>query len=418
MCALKIMKNSEGMDSSMMELVMNEVEIMKELSHKNIVNLIDFSDEAEYCRPNGSKLPVFYLALELASGGELFDFIAETGRFTEEVARYYFHQMIDALEYLHTNGVSHRDIKPENMMLDNDHNLKLADFGFSSTQALNETKRGTDGYMAPEIYKGVTYSGQSVDLFATGIILFIMVAQHPPFGAASAKDPHYKLISTNRTDVFWKVHTKRKAGGLDYFTESFRDLVQSMLAYNPHERPSLAEIKAHDWYNGPVPTEDDIKEEFDSRKLQLDEINNQASEPMPSNTIDPSVFQSNTVYKSVGDDDTSKLPELTRRCAEYIPEVKHYTEFFSTSPAEELFKTVGAYAKENAKEFEFDDEEFSTTMKLSSGETVVDVKINILKVDDDKFCVEVVKEKGERFAFSTAYGEIKKFFGGYANTTA
>lgn len=262
------MKNTGGMDSSMMDLVKNEIEVMKELNHKNIVRLMDFSDQAFYERPNGSKIPVFYLALELASGGELFDFIAETGRFTEEVARYYFHQMIEALEYMHTRGYSHRDIKPENMMLDSQHNLKLADFGFSSNQAMNETKRGTDGYMAPEIYKGVTYSGQSVDLFACGIILFIMVAQHPPFGAASAKDPHYKLISTNRTDMFWKVHTKRKPGGLSFFSEGFMSLVQSMLAYSPHERPSLAEIKATEWYNGPVPSYEEIKSEFDERKVK------------------------------------------------------------------------------------------------------------------------------------------------------
>lgn len=406
------------MDKSMMELVMNEVDIMKELSHKNIVNLIDFSDSAEYVRPDGSKIAVFYLALELAAGGELFDFIAETGRFTEEVARYYFHQMIDALEYLHTNGVSHRDIKPENMMLDTDHNLKLADFGFSSTQALNETKRGTDGYMAPEIYKGVTYSGQSVDLFATGIILFIMVAQHPPFGSASAKDPHYKLLSTNRTDVFWKVHTKRKQGGIDYFSESFRDLVQSMLAYNPHERPSLAEIKAHDWYNGPLPTYDDIKQEFDGRKQQLDEMNDQANQPVPTSTIDPSVFQSNTVFKSVGESEENKLPELTRKAAEYSPEFKRYTEFFSTSGAEDLFKTIAAYANENATEFEFDDEEYSTTLKLKSDDLPVELKVNILQVDEGKHCVEVVREKGDRFAFSSSYGDIKKFFAGHANTTA
>ena len=164
---------------------------MKELDHENIVKLIDYSYDAEYIRPKATKgTKVFYLALELVSGGELFDFIAETGRFEEKVARYYFHQMISALEYLHGKGYSHRDIKPENMMLDSNFNLKLADFGFSSNQALNESKKGTDGYMAPEIYKGETYSGQSVDLFATGIILFIMVAQHPPFASASSKDPH------------------------------------------------------------------------------------------------------------------------------------------------------------------------------------------------------------------------------------
>ena len=415
-CALKIMKNPGSMESSMMKLVMNEIEVMKELDHPNIVKLLDSSYDAEYKRPNGSKLKVFYLALELVSGGELFDFIAETGRFTEDVARYYFHQIIAALEYLHTNGYSHRDIKPENMMLDSEFNLKLADFGFSSNQALNETKRGTDGYMAPEIYKGITYSGQSVDLFATAIILFIMVAQHPPFGAASSKDPHYKLISTNKVDTFWKVHCKRKPGGDEYFTESFKSLITAMLSYNPHERPSLAEIKSHEWFNGPVPTYEEIRNEFEQRKYELSKRNNQSDQPIPQDVVPPSVFQANTVYKSVGDDnEEGKLPELKRRAAEYIPEFKRYTEFYSTSSVEDLFNVSALYAKNNATEFTFDDEEFSTTMKLKSGDSKITVVVNILEAGEGKSCIEVVKESGDKFAFHDAYHEIKKFYGGHAN---
>ena len=411
------MRNSGGFDSSMMDLVKNEISIMKELDHQNIVRLLDFNEDATYVKSNGTQLKVFYLALELVSGGEVFDFIAETGRFSEDVARYYFHQIISGLEYMHTQGMSHRDIKPENMMLDDEYNLKLADFGFSSSQALNETKRGTDGYMAPEIYKGDRYSGQSVDLFATGIILFIMVAQHPPFNTASAKDPHYKLLSTNRHDVFWKVHTKRKPGGIEFFSEEFRNLISGMLSYNPHERPSLAEIKAHDWYNGHVPSYEDIKQEFDQRKLSLSSANNQADQEVPESVVDPSVFQANTVYKSV-DGEESKIKDVERTAAEYIPEYKRFTEFFSTSPIDELFKTVAAYAKDNATEYTFDDSEFKTSLRVKSGEEYINVEINILKVDEGKNCIEVVREGGNKFTFHDVYHNIKKFFGGHANTTA
>ena len=192
-----------------------------------------------------------------------------------------------------------------------------------------------------------------------------------------------------------------------------------MLSYNPAERLSLTEIKAHDWFNGTVPSHEEIKEEFDQRNEILTQNNDQQDQPLPNTQIDVSVFQQNTVLRS-GEEakEDVKIPDFERNCAEYIPEFKRYTEFFSTSSVDDLFKTVGIYAKENAKSFEFDDEEYSATMKLSSDTTPVELKVNILQVDEDKHCIEVVKEKGERFAFSAAYNDIKKFFGGHANTTA
>lgn len=75
---------------------------------------------------------VDYLVLELVNGGDLFDYIANSGRFSEDVARYYFTQFMDALDYMHKNNSCHRDLKPENIMLDSEFNLKVADFGFAA----------------------------------------------------------------------------------------------------------------------------------------------------------------------------------------------------------------------------------------------------------------------------------------------
>lgn len=122
--------------------------------------------------------------MELAKGGELFDFIAVGGKFSESMARYFFLQLMDGLEYCHRNKICHRDLKPENLLLDKDYNLKIADFGFARDLSGDQgnaklaTRCGTVPYMAPEIFLANQYSGQSVDLFAAGIILFVMVAQH------------------------------------------------------------------------------------------------------------------------------------------------------------------------------------------------------------------------------------------------
>ena len=118
MFALKIIKDDSLENSSNMATFKTEVDVMKEINHPNVINLIKHSYEGNLKKSNGeTKENVTYLALELAPGGELFDFIAQTGAFSEPVARYYFHQIIDAFEYLHSRGISHRDMKPDNIML-------------------------------------------------------------------------------------------------------------------------------------------------------------------------------------------------------------------------------------------------------------------------------------------------------------
>lgn len=96
--------------------------------------------------------------LELAAGGELFDFIAMSGAFDEPTARYYFRQFMEGLAFCHEKGIAHRDLKPENLLLDSQFVLKIADFGFAAPVAGKDgqgylfTKLGTQNYMAPEIH--------------------------------------------------------------------------------------------------------------------------------------------------------------------------------------------------------------------------------------------------------------------------
>jgi len=114
--------------------------------------------------------------------------------------------------------------------------------------------------MAPEIHARKPYSGASVDLFASAIILFIMFTQHPPFTKAEPSDPFYRLLCANRADLFWKAHSKNKPNGMEFFSEDFRNLITSMLQYDPAHRLSMAEVKAHPWYvNGPVVTLEEIQ---------------------------------------------------------------------------------------------------------------------------------------------------------------
>ena len=108
--------------------------------------------------------------------------------------------MLLAVHYIHTKGFSHRDLKPENILLDSNFDVKLVDFGFACPiegrdgSGTNKSKIGTPGYMAPEIMSGNSYQGQTVDLFALGVILFILFTGGPPFLQTNKNDQFYKTV--------------------------------------------------------------------------------------------------------------------------------------------------------------------------------------------------------------------------------
>jgi serine/threonine protein kinase len=118
----------------------------------------------------------------------------------------------------------HRDIKPENILFGSDWSIKLADFGFATLSVgregsgMCETNLGTPGYKAPEIYMGTPYSGTDADLFATGVILFIMLNHNPPFTEADPRNPYYKRLYSN-PQAFWKAAAAQKPEG--YFSPDF-----------------------------------------------------------------------------------------------------------------------------------------------------------------------------------------------------
>jgi serine/threonine protein kinase len=108
--------------------------------------------------------------------------------------------------------------------------------------------------MAPEIHAKLPYQARPVDLFASAVILFIMVAQHPPFTTAVSTDHYYKLIAQNRADWFWKLVCNGKENGENTFSPEFKDLFQSMIQLNFNHRPSMSEILTHPWLQGETAT--------------------------------------------------------------------------------------------------------------------------------------------------------------------
>jgi len=161
------------------------------------------------------------------------------------------------------------------MLLDEKYNLKIADFGFAApiegkdNSGYLTTKLGTHNYMAPEIHMKEPYQGDSVDLFAASIILFVMVSAHLPFGSAEPNDNFYRCLGANRADLFWRTICKNKQNKEDYFSDEFKDLITSMLQVQPTHRPSITEVMGHPWMQLETPCEEEVFLEFEKRHKQI-----------------------------------------------------------------------------------------------------------------------------------------------------
>ena len=175
-CALKILDQGEEFDS----LLDAEISTLEKLDHPNIIKLIEVNEAEQFNSAKNKRRVVKYIALELVKGGELFDLISlDMGQKLEEkIARSIFKQILDGLSFMHATGIAHRDMKPENILLDDEFNVKIADFGFAAPtvgrdgSGTLQTVLGTMSYMAPELHLQRKYKGEIVDLFAVGIILF------------------------------------------------------------------------------------------------------------------------------------------------------------------------------------------------------------------------------------------------------
>lgn len=268
--AVKIFKSK--FDEEQEANLMKEIEALRKLKHKNIMQLYDFCEGVYYKNDDQGK-NIKYLVLELAEGGELFDYIANTEPISEDLARNFFKQIIEAIQFCHDQGITHRDLKPENVMLDTDYNIKLIDFGFQAAlsgedgSGILKTRLGTRGYQAPEILAGNGYKGQPIDIFAAAVILFVMLKAEYPFNDAVAQDKSFKLILKGENDKFWTRHSQRSDPKLPDFmpSEEVKDLITGMWNPDPEKRLTMEQVLDHPWMKAKSLSNEEFSAELKKR---------------------------------------------------------------------------------------------------------------------------------------------------------
>lgn len=228
--AIKIIKKGNVSELSQLDC---EIQAMQMLSHPSIVKLheVDFDDNN------------IYLNLELCGGGSLFEHL-QNGPFPEPLARFYFYQLISGLKYCHDMGVCHRDLRLENLLLDNYGNLKITDFGqariFKKGWDLFSTQLvGSLYHLSPEQILGKVYSGEKVDVWSAGIILYCFLTGRLPFNDADVM----KLFD----EIKECSYTYEKD---DNVSDSAKDLIAKLLQPNPKDRLTPEQILSHPWMKG------------------------------------------------------------------------------------------------------------------------------------------------------------------------
>lgn len=228
--AIKIFNKEMIMRVGLKEQIKREISVMRLVKHPNIVQFYEVM---------ASKTKI-YFAMEHVKGGELFDKVSE-GRLREDVARKYFQQLIEAVNHCHNRGVYHRDLKPENLLLDENGDLKVADFGLSALleskkqDGLLHTTCGTPAYVAPEVIKKKGYDGAKADIWSCGVVLYVLLAGFLPFNDKNLMEMYRKISKADFKFPQW-------------FRSDVKRLLYRILDPNPKTRISIKKIMQSSWF--------------------------------------------------------------------------------------------------------------------------------------------------------------------------
>ncbi|XP_021766441.1 CBL-interacting protein kinase 18-like [Chenopodium quinoa] len=239
--AIKVVDKEKVLKVGMIEQIKREISVMGLVKHPNVVQLYEVM---------ATKTKIYFV-MEYVRGGELFNKIAK-GKLKVDIARKYFQQLISAVDYCHSRGVYHRDLKPENLLLDENENLKITDFGLSAIadtrkqDGLLHTTCGTPAYVAPDVILRRGYDGAKADIWSCGVILFVLLAGYLPFQDSNLMEMYRKIGKAEFKFPNW-------------IPSDARRLLIKILDPNPKTRISTAKIMENSWF----------RKGFDSKLLEV-----------------------------------------------------------------------------------------------------------------------------------------------------
>ena len=227
---IKMMIKRDIFEQKLINQINKEIGIMYNINHPYSVKLYNHFEDNE-------KL---YLIMELASNGNLYNFIQNNKNQkikTKEMLKKIIIQVIEIIKYLHSLDIIYRDIKPENILLDKDYNVKLCDYGWASYLSKGQfcsAYCGTPEYVSPEVIKKYPYN-EKVDIWGIGVLIFELVFGYPPFTSNFNED---RFNNIKEGKINWPK---------DLNDMELKDLIEKILKVNPKDRISLDEIEKHQW---------------------------------------------------------------------------------------------------------------------------------------------------------------------------
>ncbi|EGW31134.1 uncharacterized protein SPAPADRAFT_63052 [Spathaspora passalidarum NRRL Y-27907] len=256
--AVKIFHPNKVGNQKEEEKLQQEMNLLLSINHPNIVKFV-----SHYIEPINQHSSNTYLVLEKMNSGELFQRIVNKGKLSPNETKAIFTQLLSGLDYLHDNNIIHRDIKPENILLDitpknnpkqistgpwdedeYDIKVKIADFGlakFIGELKFTNTLCGTPAYVAPEILKNDRHYTTKVDLWSTGVLLYVCLCGFPPF-SDELGPPTMKEQILSGTYAFYSPYW-------DDISDIVLDLISNLLVVDANERFSVKQTLNHYWFS-------------------------------------------------------------------------------------------------------------------------------------------------------------------------